>query len=398
MDSRDKTFIWSDGWWVEDSNAWFVCGMSNELFYVDFNTGRCEEVTDIPERGKSTYRLTQFCLKYDRDIFCIPGIGQSIWVFNLDHENFTQLSIDKPEGLQVASQFRIWEDTLFIVLENWNRVMEVDIKQKKIKNYYTVCEGDNIRKSVFVDNYIYMVSSKNCGVYEFDLVTKKTRTYIFTEVEKKLSAICFDGVKFWLSGYQKEVYIWEKENNKFTTIDNFPSDFNMNDVGENIEDPKLPIFKYAVAVGGYIWFIPIRADKIIYADKESGALSAFEIYDEDETEESIALRQMWAIANYLLEYVKDDRYIGLFSAKSGRIFEIDAQELHYQWKEYYLKDKYFFQRGGIYNELYVEGIDDKLYKEAYHRQASKRRKINNLYNNTTGKEIYRKTIEGEKQL
>lgn len=393
MNSRDKTFIWSDGWWVEGSKAWFICGMSNELFYVDFNTGKCEEVTDIPERGKSTYRLNPTCLKYERDVFCIPGIGQSIWIYNLDEEIFTRLYIDKPEGLQFSSRFWIWEDMLFIVPANWNKVIEVDVRRKEIKKYYTVCEGNNICASVCISNCIYMVSLMVGRIYQFDLVTKENRTYVLPEVRRRFSAICFDGEKFWLSGFKREVYLWNKENNSFITIDNFPTDFELNDSGENTEEPKYPVFKHVVAVGRYIWFIPIQANKILYADKETAVLSSFKIYDEDETKESVALRQIWAIANYLLEYVREDRYIGLFSAKSGRILEIDAQKMHYQWKEYNLKDKYFFQRGGIYKELYSEGIDDKLFMEACNRQASKRRKISNPYHNVIGKDIYRKTIE-----
>ena len=40
--SKDNTFVWSNEWWLEDSKAWFICGMSNVLFCIDFNTGQCE--------------------------------------------------------------------------------------------------------------------------------------------------------------------------------------------------------------------------------------------------------------------------------------------------------------------------------------------------------------------
>lgn len=370
MENRDKTFVWSDGWWVEGSNAWFVDGVSNVLFYVDLDTGRCEKICRTPDLCESAYRWTPFCLKCGREIFCIPGIGQSIWIYNLDDKLFTEINIDKPKGLQLASQFWIRGDEILIVPSNWDKIIEISISQKVIKNYYTVCEEDTVRKSVMAGDSIYMVSSGDSRIYQFDLTTKETKAYILPDVKKKLSTICFDGEKFWLSGYQKEIYIWDKVNDKVVTVDIFPANFEMNDLKDTadikancaVNGVKLPVFKYSIAVGQYIWFLPIRADKIIYADKETAVLSVFEIYDEDETEESIFLRQLWTIANYLLEYVRDDRYIGLFSAKSGRILEIDAQELSYQWKDYYLEDKLFFQCGGIHKQIWYEGSDDTLYK------------------------------------
>lgn len=394
MDNRHETFIWSDGWWIEGSNAWFVCGMSNTLFCIDLNTGRCEDIVYIPSPDDCTYRLTPFCLKYDRDIFCIPGKGQHIWSYNLDNKQFVSISIDKPERLQLASQFWIWKDSFLIVPANWNKIIEVSISQKTIKNYYTVCMEDTIKRGVLIGNSIYMVSSASSRIYQFDILTKKTRIHILPCAEKKFSTICFDGNRFWMSGYQKEVYIWEKENNKFMMVDNFPADFSLEDIMENDMNSACgnrPVFKYSVVAGGYIWFIPIQTDKIIYADKRNATLFSFEIYDEEETEESIFLNQMWTIANYLLEYVREDRYIGLFSAKSGRILEIDARNLSYQWKDYYLKDKYFFQCGNIYREMYCEEVDDALFEVACRIGIQQ---TNNLHFNKIGTEIHRRMIEG----
>ncbi|MBD5476930.1 MAG: hypothetical protein HDR17_13290 [Lachnospiraceae bacterium] len=393
MDNRDETFIWSDGWWIEGSNAWFVCGMSNVLFCIDLNTGSCEDIAYIPDPDDNTYRQTPFCLKYDRDIFCIPGFGQNIWIYNLDNKQFVSISIDKPERLQLTSQFWIWGDSVLIVPANWNKIIEVSISKKTIKNYYTVCMEDTIKKAVLTGDNIYMVSSSSSRIYQFDIVTKKTRMHILPCAEKKLATICFDGKKFWMGGYQKEVYIWEKESNKFMTIDNFPIDFSLKDIMGNIDSDrtKRPVFKYSIVVGEYIWFIPTQADKIIYADKENATLFSFEICDEEETEESIFLNQLWTIANYLLEYVRDNRYIGLFSAKSGRILEIDARNLSYQWKDCYLKDKYFFQCGNIYRQMYYEGVDDDLYGVACRIGI---KKTNNLHSDSIGTQIHKKTTEG----
>ena len=389
MNSEDYTFIWSDGWWIEDNRAWFVCGTSNTLFNMDLKTGKCEETASIPEQCECKFRQNPFCLKSGRDIFCIPGVGQSIWIYNLDNCLFTRMDIDKPKGLQLASQFWIVEDAIFIVTANWNKIIEVSISEKKIKKYYTVCGKGIVRKSILAGNHIYMTSSDDSSVYQFSLETKETRRYNLPGMKKELSTICFDGRRFWLSGYRNEIYIWDKENDTIVTIDHFPAEFETN----SVNDFSRPVFKYSIMVGGHIWFIPIRSDKILYADIKNPVLSVFEIGNEKETEESILLCQLWAIAKYLLEYVRDDRYIGLFSAKSARILEIDTQELNYCWKDCYLKDKYFFQYGGVYKKMYSEGIDDTLYEIAYRRGQCGIDEINNLSLNKTGRIIYKKTAE-----
>lgn len=383
MNNKNKTFIWSDGWWVEGSEAWFICGVSNMLFHMDFKTGKCEEIVHIPDPGECTYRLTPHCLKCGRDIFCIPGAGRNIWIYNLDDKLFSRMNIDKPDGFQMVSQFWIWEDAIFIISANWNKIIEVSISQKTIKNYYTICEGATVQKGVLVDCSIYMTSSKTGRIYQFDITAKKTKEIILPGVEKQLFDTCYDGEKFWFSGYQKEIYLWKGKTNKITIINPIPAKFNRKEGGD-----KRPAFKYSVAVGGCIWFIPIVTDQIIYVDKESIAVSVFEICDEEETEESIFLRKLWTIPRYLLEYTRDNRYIGLFSAKSGRVLEIDTERLDYQWKEYNLRDKYFFQRGGIYKKTYYEGVDEILYKMACCRGIQKAGVINDSQRNSVGTRIH----------
>ena len=401
MENKNKTFIWSDGWCLEKDKAWFVCGMSNMLFCIDINSGNCSEVAYIPDSSECTYRLTPYCLKYEKDIFCIPGISQNIWSYNLDNKSFTKIVIDKPEELQLVSQFWIWKDMIMVVSANWNKIIEISISQKVVKKYYTICEEDKVQKSVLVDDSIFMLSSTYSRIYQFNLITKKTKMFSLSCDKKRLFTICFDGKKFWLSGYQREVHIWDKENNNIITINTIPSKIKMYDTVKDtdiISDSKekhsnIPIFNNSVAVGNYIWFIPIYDDNIIYINNKNAKVSVFEICEEDEeTKENVFLAQLWGIAKYLLEYVKNDRYIGLFVTKYGRILEIDVKNMNYCWKEYYLQDKCFFQLGG-YKKLYYEGVDDVLYGYACQRKIRKLIEESNSNDRKVGTRIYKKTIE-----
>ena len=403
MKNKNKVFIWSDNWWIEEDDVWFVGGMSNILFHANLNTGKCDEAIEIPDLDICKYRLTPSCLKCGKDIFCIPGFGQTIWVYNLDSKNFTRIDIDKPEHLQIRAQLWVKEDALLIVSCNWNKVMEISISQKVIKRYYTICEHDTIQGSVLVDNDIYMVTEDSDNIYRLDLCTKTTEIYSLQFCKKRLAAISYDGKKFWLYGYQRELYTWDKEDNSFAVINCFPKDFGVYDFTEKtdgmvdceVTEYEYSTFLYSVMVGEYIWFIPRQTNKILYIGRGSSTVSAFEIYEEQETSESILMRGVYGFRfKYLLEYVKHDRYIGLFSIKHNRILEIDALELKYQWKDYSFSDECLWQCDQIYKGVYCEG-QDVLFNQIYRRKlwAGDNKPHNSTGSGNIGKEIYRELIK-----
>lgn len=371
MQDKSQTFIWSDGWWIEGSKGWFVDGMENTLFCVDMNTGECEKAVCIPDEGNGTYRLNPYCVKYGRDIYCIPLSGHSIWIYNLDIETFTELNIKKlPERQPRGSQYWVVDDMIYIVLGNWNRIIEVDTVQRIISNYYIICENDNVWCSTLADGKICALSFESGKIYQFDLLTKEVKTYVLPDTKKRLTEICYDGERFWLSGYENEVYVWNSEDDNFAII-NFSEIFQVNYTDHKTEyttDKRVsPVFNRIIAVGGYIWFIPIQARKIMYVDKQTAKVSVLDIYEEDIISDTIKKKQ--GIGNYLLEYVWNDRYIGLFSAQNGCILEIDTKKLIYHWKEYYFSEQCMQQRLQQYCKMhkgiYLEG-NDLLCAQAYH--------------------------------
>lgn len=387
MKGKNQSFIWSDGWWLEGDKAWFVDGMSNTIFCVDLNTGECDKINSIPNSEEGTCRQNPYCAKYGRDIYCIPGYGQSIWIYNLDDNTFTEVEVDRPKQDAPRSQFWIWGDKLFIVMANWNKVIEVCPSQRRITNYYKICENDNVRRGILVGDQIYAVSSESGRIYQFDLQTKEVKVHTHSNMAEKLLTICFDGEKFWLSGYQKELYIWNKENDNLTGV-SLPRDFKIG----NTDNYQIPVFGKAVAVGEYIWFIPARAEKIVYVNKKTTVSSVFEICEEDKI--WTAIQKFQDIANYIYQYVRDHRYIGLFSARNGCILEIDTKELTYQWKEYYFSRQYLQQYCETCEGIYYEGQDPLCIQDYHMRSLTVSFEADNIStdSNSIGKKIYTRLI------
>ena len=103
-----------------------------------------------------------------------------------------------------------------------------------------------------------------------------------------------------------------------------------------VERYEEPTFIESVPTDKYIWFIPFRTNEILYLSLETNEIREFIIADEEETVYSLKNRIL--DHKYLLEYVKDDRYIGLYSLKNEHILEIDANTLAYRLLPFTIDD------------------------------------------------------------
>lgn len=177
-------------------------------------------------------------------------------------------------------------------------------------------------------------------VYQFNIETKESMEHVLPGIEGKLNTLCYDGRKFWLGGNRREVYVWDKEKNVVETLRNFPEGFGVYDFSGDMEEVldresdiyNAPAFIELRAIGRCVWFIPFHTNKIIYADIDSYIIRELEIPDEKETRESLQSHSM--ASKYLLQYILEDRYLGLFSVKNNWIVEIDTENFQAEVQEF----------------------------------------------------------------
>lgn len=202
-----------------------------------------------------------------------------------------------------------------------------------------------------------------------------------------------------MSGYSKDIYIWSKGDNKLERVNNFPRTFGIYNFETNdrpildcaMEVYELPAFGYSVVSGDYIWFIPGQTNKIVYINKVNYQLCTFEIEEENETRESLRLGRRSISTKYLLEYVRDGRYIGLFSLKHNRILEIDTERFIYYWTNYYLSDQCLLKYAEINKNIFYE--ENLLSRMAYGMKVkSAGGETQNLEKRNIGVHIYKETL------
>lgn len=402
MEKDYGLFTWGDNWQIEGDKTWFVSGMYNILFRMDLRTKECELAVCIPEEAPSKFRLTPYCLKCENSIFCMPDNGAAIWIYDIKKNNFSKITLNNPNKVRLkVYDFWKYENKLFAVSNGLGQIIEIDIIKKKIEKYHILCDEGKIEKSIKAGTKIYSLSSVSNEVYQFDLNTKKIMTYKIPNIERKFSTFCFDGEKFWLSGYRKEIYVWDMEKNTVKTIGGFPGEFGIYNFAKDTEgevdciaeEYEQPVFLNVVAVDRNIWFLPYQANKIIYMDKENNKLHVFEVDDENETKQSLLERtSLWS--KYILEYIREDRYIGLFSVKNNCILEIDALQKKSESKKYVLGNQCMQQITQMYagSILYEDRFSKEVFKTALlNRSGEEKNKIS--MNTNTGLRIYEEMLK-----
>lgn len=376
---KTNTFIWSDNWCIENSIAWFVDGINNILFRLDMNTSECSFIAELPDNAKNKFRLNPRCIKCGDDIFCFPDIGQYIWIYQLSASQFQKIRVNNPnnERLCVAN---FWQcgDKIFAVSIGLKQVIEIDILEKKIDAYYDLTESseEKIALSTKVLDSIYSTSCVTNKIYQFNIETKSTAVHTIPNIRGGFRTICFDGENFWLSGYRKEIYVWNKESNTVRIINEFPHQFGIYNYQPNpdilldcnIDLYETPAFVDSVVSEQCIWFIPFQTNKILFVNKNTYKVNVLEIDDEDETESSILANQMKH--KYLLEWNGGNDRLILFSFKNSCILEIDTYMKRAERKAYTFTNeclqklmllfndqgKLFLESNTIDREVFGQGI------------------------------------------
>lgn len=388
-------FPWCDNWWFEANRVWFIIGARNILCCFNLNSHECEVMVSIPDVLSTRFRAVSKCMKYQDEVYCFPIYGNSIWVYSIEGGFFSEIIMGQfHEECPEIHDFWEYNGKIFAVSIGWKQMLIINTEEKRIEDYYGICKEGGIARSVKAGTVIYSVSNISEKIYGFNLITREVAVYDLPRIGRKYNTICFDGANFCLSGYREEIYIWNKERNTINIYPCIPKgtykcNFKKNicNGAENIlEENEMPVFLYSVMVGKYSWFIPFQMGEILYMDRENQQIFMFEI----ECEESF-LYEGELKGKYILEYVKDNRYLGLFSIKNNQIVEIDTEKLTCRWCDYQFGDNSI--------KKYAELVDFSLYesnvwdREVYKKMIKQGNDaMRNSKSGTAGMDIYREMI------
>lgn len=368
-------YLWSDRWDIEDNKIWFMAGTFDFLFCLDSETGETFLIDHIPTDNVYAFRSHPRCIKINDLIVCLPDNGKNIWCYHISTGLWTSIPYEGKEEIRLAC-YSAWyiQGRLYVLSCGMKQIIEVDLDKEFIIDYYNfpTKNEDGFTNGILINGYIYTASTHPVNIYKFNVSDKNIEKYTLPEIDDQIQTFCFDGDKFWLTGRHKTLYVWREETKKTSLKKNIPDSFqiwNFSGTYDNLlnhigESEQSPLFTASISVDQYIWLIPFQTNEILYVDKDTYEVKVFSIKEEIQTESDV--RNQLLRHKYLLEYIKDNRYIGLFSLKNKWVFEIDCQELNYRILDYeltfdlctqieeifWLEDNYmiFYQKGNVYEQ------------------------------------------------
>lgn len=355
----DMKFPWSDNWWIEGDKAWFCAGEVCAIFCVDLNSGQCDLVEWIPECNATGFRLYSYCIKKNDIIFCIPSMAKSIWYYDMKKSDWGRIEVENEKQLLMCIPgYNTRNNQIWLLEDEKGRVFEINSEKKILENKYQLLSSSDMLFYEFtmIEDEVYCVN----GHEIYCINSSGLHTYEISGIKTELCTVCYDNGNFWLSGYSKDIYIWNVDQGIIKVIEEFPKHFGF----YHFRSGERPVvdcdslfcddcafYITSIPLGQYIWYIPFRSDEIVYIDKDTYEVHLLEVEDEQETKESIENHIM--AHKYLVQYIHENRYIGIYSLKNGWIFEIDTVELSVIKKCYELSDQAFLsieKATGRYNE------------------------------------------------
>ena len=308
----------NDSFWVEGDDIWFVGRYENELYRGKLSTGSCEYVAPIPVNNANAFRGTPNCIKYNECIVCLPDRGTHILLYDLRQKIFSEIEIQNLNSVRLGMEsIKLDGRILWAWSSELRRLIELDLAVGSIKGYYAVSEdmtdifGD---QGTVAEQSIYLASIKNKTLYEFNTETRKTTKYPLSGISEGVNTICYDGRFFWFSGFDECICKWNKETGELNCYKDFPLEFEVGGKG------KKQLFYKSLCVNEYICFIPRNfpetvCNRVLFINKCNYQMKAIQLHSEGDDRTGF----------YTLEYVRNDRYVGIHYEHNSYISEIDTE-------------------------------------------------------------------------
>lgn len=363
-------------WHIENNTAWFVGTEYNILFQIDMDVNHVEYLSELPNNKIGEYALNTTCLKVGKFIFCMPYTdSKSIWVYQMDTQQFNEILLNvsgQEDGALICDVWQ-YDDRVFALSMGLKKIIEIDIERKSIENYYSLGDTSDITigRGAMVGNSIYIAAGSSNKIYQFDVKTKYITVHTIDNITDHLYTICFDGEKFWLSGYRRAVYVWDGRNNIVRVIDDFSKQFGLYCFEKNRVDIfdcssdvcDSPIFDEVISIGEYIWYMSSRSNIMIYIHKNDLTVNYLKIEEEHEIKSKFYKYNVL----YGKQYVAREHYIGIFSYSNHSIIEVDAIEKKVEKKIYVCNEKLLNRMIDLFNKYsnpYNEyrDFDSKLFE------------------------------------
>lgn len=368
-----KYLIENDQMYIDGSKAWFVDRNTNELVTMDIDTGKCTYKVQIPITAEDAFRCNPSIYVYEQKVFLLPDYGKEVWLFDAEEEKLYQIELINKDKVAIQTSAKwVYNKRLYFISIGLRKLVVIDIQTKTAVRYVDIFDVIGTFSPAFerIENTVYLASRTSNIILELDLETESMKYYSIPEMIGGIGTICFDGKAFWLSGCEKKICEWNKEDNTVRSFKDFPDDFYVYDRTNvpirtyNEKDVMpFPIFLNSILLKNKILFVPWNMPQVY-----STEMVCMNLCDNTTTSIKIIDNDKYAMCTY--EYIRDGAFIGVLSSENNYITEINIETLETKQQQMYIDEEYLERKHenqlilrGYYNE-FCEGDIGYLIKRA----------------------------------
>ena len=338
-------YLASEYWDVHDGYAWLFDTESNYLFRADFMKKSVSAISSIPIERKYRYRTFSYIYEWNDEVYIFPDRASYVYIYNQTSRTWNTISLEHTKDNRVRV---IWCKTinsyLYFFSANMKCIMRINGETKKIdsRHYYLEDENkivDGDREVVTIDHFIYVHEYNKNKLYKINF-TELSEEIEYLPIIKTIKLITYYNNSIWIYGDGRELYSFnvEKKDVKHVASVNCNGEVAMLDNKE---------YEYSAMVGvnNGILFISALQNSVIMYNINDNSTSEIKLPPEKRN-----IKNTEVLINPItVNYVRNDRYVGIYLIKYRKYYEIDALELKVEEIKYEFEDinKYFKDSGGL---------------------------------------------------
>ncbi|MEE1258107.1 MAG: hypothetical protein UHN47_16575 [Lachnospiraceae bacterium] len=256
-----RKYTWCD---VGDE-IWFPGANINGLFVYHKKTKETKYISKLLDGKADDMCGILGMIQNDNKFYILPYLSEQILIYDLNNGLEKKINIGKKALLKQAVIYKEKKCMyLFGDGDSYKLDMETQVVHAIVNSFADKNSGLGAMvfgdKPCVVGNAVFYPAAMGDAVLEFDMEQER---FILHELQKRnnrYNTILFYGNDFWLSGNQKQIIRWNKENKEEEIFAAFPEDFAL----RNEKDTFL--FTISIALGNEIFFMPWNANMLLKMD------------------------------------------------------------------------------------------------------------------------------------
>lgn len=333
--------IYNDGTYEEEDSVWFVGNTDNCLYCMDKN-GYTSLVTMLPVEGNTndTFRQNPMCIKDGHCVVCLPDRAKKIYIYNLLDKCMDEISM--PSDTQRLGIYNAWiyNGEIWCITYKTGELFRCSVQNRCVNRVYKIYDNSEFSSGEAIMNgrYLYFVTKVKGEITEFDMYTEKIKRYELL-CDEGFGTIKADGDIFYLTGYKKSIYVWNRADNSVKVID-FEDKMHFK---KELTGIKYTRFFQSRIIDQYVLVIPHNnniyiSDDVVVYDRNNNSVNVYNLRYKDEER----LPEEYLVYNYscnnhaVIQDCKRNRFINL-NLETGDVsyieMHVDKKMNNSQWKE-----------------------------------------------------------------